>query len=126
MQPDRGRTRTAIKRKCQRPLGRIAHIVLRVRDVEHAGLRRSIFQFQQNRSRRRGVLDLLAAHFDGVLGQHHLFFWLLFVFFLVLLVVFLVSALVGLFRVALLRGLVSRLLRVRRRRLHRTPHQHRA
>src|SRR5262245_436138 len=87
MQPNRSRAWPPVERKRHGPLRRIAHIVFGVCDVKHARLRSSIFQFQQNRSCRRRILDLLPTNLGGVLRLHHLFFRLLLVlllFFLVL------------------------------------------
>jgi hypothetical protein len=114
VQPDRSGTRPSVKREGHRPLGRIAHVVFRIRDVEHTSFRRSVFQLQQDRSCRCGVLDLLAANLDGVLGLHHLLFRLLLVLLLLLLLLLLLAglfALVSFILVRFVRGFFSRFLR---------------
>src|SRR5262249_49172696 len=68
MQPDGSRTWASIEGEGDRALRGVAHVILRVGDVEDAGFRRAIFELEQHRAGGRGVLDLLAADARGVLG----------------------------------------------------------
>src|SRR6266852_6976351 len=83
MQPHLSGTRTAIEAEGKWALARVTNVILRIRDVEDAGLGRAVFQLQEDGAGRRGVLDLLPADFQGVLGLNDFFFrsWRLLFFF---------------------------------------------
>src|SRR5260370_14462384 len=74
MQPYRRGPGAAVEAEGERALARVADVILGIRDVEDAGLGRAVFELQEDGAGRRGVLDLLSADFQGVLGLNDFFF----------------------------------------------------
>src|SRR5712691_5088671 len=74
MQPHGRRTWTPVEAEGEGALARVADVILGISDVEDAGLGRAVFQLQEDGARRRGVLNLLSADFQGVLGLDDFFF----------------------------------------------------
>src|SRR6266849_9553285 len=74
MQPHGRRTWTPVEAEGEGALARVADVILGIRDVEDAGLGRAVFELQEDGAGRRGVLDLLSADFQGVLGLNDFFF----------------------------------------------------
>src|ERR1700674_66473 len=83
MQPHRSGTRTAVEAEGKRALACVADVVLGIGNVEDAGFGRAVFELQEDGASRRGILDLLPADLQGVLGLNDFFFrrWRLLFFF---------------------------------------------
>src|SRR6267143_2195648 len=74
VQPNGGGTRSAIEAECNWALACIADIIFSISHVEDAGFGRPVFEYQQHGSGRRGVLDLLSAKLQRMLGLNNFFF----------------------------------------------------